>query len=179
MAYKSTNKGRRAALLRGPPDPKKAEGVLRKCKSCPELTEKSLCSECRRRHSECQSNRFREKRAAGICTRCSAIAAVGSFCLEHWFRNAAMTHTGTRANGPLLQKIWEEQRGKCPYTGVDLVPGVNATLDHKTPLLRGGSAQRENLQWVLSLINRMKTDMTHEEFLATCLLVLSRAGGGT
>lgn len=33
------------------------------------------------------------------------------------------------------------------------------------------SSDLANLQWVTEKINRMKTDMTHEEFLKTCRLI--------
>lgn len=40
--------------------------------------------------------------------------------------------------------------------------------DPQQQLLRGGTNDRENLQWVLHQVNRMKTDMTHEEFVHLC-----------
>ncbi len=70
---------------------------------------------------------------------------------------------------------FDKQGGRCIYTGVNLIMGDNATLDHKVPKSRGGSDSIENIQWVTRTINQMKTDMTHEEFVQMCLTVTKRA----
>jgi 5-methylcytosine-specific restriction endonuclease McrA len=56
-----------------------------------------------------------------------------------------------------------------------IAPGDTASPDHKVPLSRGGSSSLENIQWVNYQVNRMKNDMTHDEFLAMCQLVLDHA----
>jgi 5-methylcytosine-specific restriction endonuclease McrA len=65
-----------------------------------------------------------------------------------------------------LQKIMENQGNVCPYFGVPIQVGINAELDHKTPRARGGTNDLANLQWVHTWANKMKLDMTEEEFLA-------------
>ena len=82
---------------------------------------------------------------------------------------------GDRSLGPALMESFDKQGGRCIYTGVNLIMGDNATLDHKVPKSRGGSDSIENIQWVTRTINQMKTDMTHEEFVQMCLTVTKRA----
>jgi hypothetical protein len=71
--------------------------------------------------------------------------------------------------------VYEQQQGRCAYTGIELIPGLTASLDHIIPTSRGGTHDESNLQWVTKQINCMKTDMTHDEFLAMCQLILNRA----
>lgn len=78
------------------------------------------------------------------------------------------------ATGPQLMALFFAQGTRCAYTGVYLVPGKNAGLDHMTPASRGGSWAIDNLQWVDQRINVMKSDSTHDEFVATCKLIASR-----
>jgi hypothetical protein len=44
----------------------------------------------------------------------------------------------------------------------------SASLDHKTPTLRGGDSSKDNLHWVTRKMNLMKSNLTHEEFVALC-----------
>jgi hypothetical protein len=76
----------------------------------------------------------------------------------------------------MLMELWIEQNGRCAYTNVELVPGFNASLDHKTPPMKGGSNEKSNLQWVDYRINTMKYNQTHEEFLRTCRFICGRFG---
>lgn len=148
------------------------------CISCPRAAklDRTQCEECLgRRSRECFAA-SKKRVTEGLCYDCRSPATVGKYCLHHWFRKVSSFHnTGTRRNGEPLEKLFRAQDMKCAYTGVFLVPGVNASVDHKVPCSRGGSNNIDNLQWVDLKINRMKTDMTHEEFLEACRLVLSRS----
>jgi hypothetical protein len=53
----------------------------------------------------------------------------------------------------------------CPYTGIRLVLGQNATLDHIIPKSKGGTNTLDNLQWVHEWINWMKHDSPHDVFV--------------
>jgi hypothetical protein len=68
-----------------------------------------------------------------------------------------------------LKCLIEQQHGKCPYTGISLVLGHNASLDHKASKSRGGSNDLSNLQWVYYGddfdVNMMKRDTTEENFV--------------
>jgi len=74
--------------------------------------------------------------------------------------------TAGKINCVELQKLFLSQVRRCVYSGIRLVLGDNASIDHKTPTSRGGGHEIENLQWVDIRINRMKGDMTDSEFRA-------------
>jgi hypothetical protein len=76
--------------------------------------------------------------------------------------------------GEVIRRLLDEQDYKCAYTGVNLVLGVNAQLDHKTPIELGGSNDPSNLHWVDKEINRMKGKHSHNEFIQICQLIGSR-----
>jgi len=99
---------------------------------------------------------------------------VGKFCEECWFSNVSWNVTKSRKNKAMIQELWRAQDGCCDYTGEVLVIGETATLDHKVPVSRGGKHTRENLHWVSSTVNRMKTDLTEEEFFGLCGVVTSK-----
>ena len=42
--------------------------------------------------------------------------------------------------------------------------GKNCELDHIVPISRGGSNTPDNTQWVLMVCNRMKDNLTEQEF---------------
>jgi hypothetical protein len=54
----------------------------------------------------------------------------------------------------------EQQEFKCAFTGVPLVPGKNASLDHVYPKLKYPviAAELTNLVWVDATFNKMKLD---------------------
>jgi hypothetical protein len=123
-------------------------------------------------------SRIKEKRrAANLCLYCGAtgttIRKTDIICLRCWFRAIAGNRTGSVANGPMLQENYESQGRRCAYTGVELIPGVNASLDQMTP--RGGTNERDNLQWLDERINSMKVDRTHEEFVSLCRRIAEQA----
>lgn len=161
-----------------------------------------FCRSCAKQHSERQADRttalraagnlpVRDKerehgywvamterrREAGVCLDCgSSEPLIGTgwpICLDCWFKGIARKRGGSRRNGPMIRAIFEEQQGRCAYTGELLVPGTNASLDHKLPMSRGGKHEKVNLQWVTGRINSMKSDLTHEEFIALCGVIAS------
>ena len=102
---------------------------------------------------------------------------MGGLCLADWFKNVASVHFGTRKLGQSLRELWDSQKGLCVYSGEALIPGFNASLDHKIPITRGGHISLENVQWVSKRVNIMKTDMSDGEFIALCDLIASRRKG--
>lgn len=64
---------------------------------------------------------------------------------------------------------------RCHYCGAELVAGgpnvpeqMRASIDHRKPKSRGGSNEVENLVVADALCNRLKGDMTEDEFLHFC-----------
>jgi hypothetical protein len=72
----------------------------------------------------------------------------------------------------LLQDLWLEQGGRSRYSGTMLVMGSSdrdrqPSLDHKTPLSKGGTNDKGNLQWITYRENTMKGDLTEVEYFAS------------
>ena len=59
--------------------------------------------------------------------------------------------------------LYEQQDGKCMYCGRKL-DKENVNVDHKTPVKRGGSDNRKNLQILCRRCNTRKRDTTDGEF---------------
>jgi len=70
-----------------------------------------------------------------------------------------------------LLVLWYNQRGRCAYTGIKLYGDSNTHLDHIIPRTKGGSSEIGNLQFVCALVNRMKFNLSHEEFIETCKII--------
>ena len=136
---------------------------------------------------EAERQRAREKStarvAAGVCRSCTSPPAFGSqVCETHWFAHRATQRLGlgpdSIGRGQALKAILEAQNYTCPYSGRKLVPGVNAAVDHirphaHHPELRG---ELSNIQWVDEVVNRMKQDLEHKDFIALCALIAKRTG---
>lgn len=142
------------------------------------------CTECQRPHREnrtlcdvCNSNKSRRakqrrivRRESGLCMNCPVPATVNEFCFDCWLKTLVYNALGTiTGNGwqEMKQKL-EDQKFRCAYTGQSLIPGVNASIDHKTPRSKGGLNTTDNLWWVTKQVNLMKTNVTHENFIAIC-----------
>jgi hypothetical protein len=108
--------------------------------------------------------------------RCGATATVGRVCLKHWARIMAHRHLLNAKLGTGLLVRMELQTWRCAYSGEELVPGVNASLDHRIPVSQGGARTLDNVQWVSLQINRMKADLSEDEFIAACCRVAARHG---
>jgi hypothetical protein len=112
-------------------------------------------------------------RGRGRCT-CGRPPVTRTECWSCWLGTAAKRATGSRLNGPALERLWDDQEGRCAYTGERLVPGRNASLDHVQPRSRDGKDCVENLQWVTKVVNHAKTWLTHDEFVALCHAIAHR-----
>jgi hypothetical protein len=71
----------------------------------------------------------------------------------------------------------EAQAFRCHYTGAELVPGMNCSLDHRIPVSQGGDPlDPDNCVWCDRLINAFKNKLTEAEFVERCRSVVSRFG---
>jgi hypothetical protein len=77
--------------------------------------------------------------------------------------------------------ILEKQDFKCPYTGLKLVPGENASLDHIKPVSKFPELACEisNVEWVHKKINWMKMDWDKQDFIDFCLNTAAYLKGNT
>lgn len=64
----------------------------------------------------------------------------------------------------------------CALTGVALVPGDGASLDHIVPRSRGGTSAPSNLRWVTTDANTAKGALSDAEFLVMCCAVVATLG---
>ncbi len=138
------------------------------------------CPRCRERHREnwkgAAPRRRARKEAAGECVDCREPALVPSrYCRRHAMGNILRKH-GIPAER--YEEFWrklETQGFRCHYTGEPLVPGVNASIDHRIPTSRGGSkTDIENCVWCDRNVNAFKRDLTEEEFVQRCKAVAER-----
>jgi 5-methylcytosine-specific restriction endonuclease McrA len=75
-----------------------------------------------------------------------------------------------------LLKIGDEP--KCYLSGepINLYETKSYSIDHITPASKGGENKIENAGLISSSINKMKSDITVEEFLEKCIQVLEYNG---
>lgn len=85
-----------------------------------------------------------------------------------------MATLGRISDWRLLEQLLESQQRRCVYTGELLIPGINASLDHRIPVAQNGTDEIGNLQWVTKRVNAMKSDCSHEEFIKLCRTIAAR-----
>jgi HNH endonuclease len=61
-----------------------------------------------------------------------------------------------------FDELWKSQDGRCPYCGLNLAYGCQ--VDHKFPLVRGGSDRLSNYQLLCPNCNGLKAALTDAEF---------------
>lgn len=133
--------------------------------------------------------RMAEAKAGRRCISCQAKPLPGKTkCLHHYVRQllhgAARVNTGaTLESGPAAFQVndeavgwalaqFEEQRGLCYLSGISLVIGENATLDHV--MSRGRYLHHhiagglENLRWADADVNRAKNQLHPAQFVELC-----------
>lgn len=147
------------------------QGLCVVCKK-PHSTGLERCRVCTNKHNKKQRDRHAKRSSTGCCLHCSAASSAGLFCLAHWFQRKAKDHGLNKRETEALRRLWLRQKGRCFYTGAVLVPGVNTSLDHKTPKAKGGTNDPSNLCWCLTAVNLAKRDLSARAFLALCRRVL-------
>lgn len=76
-----------------------------------------------------------------------------------------MSYSQNWTNQSIIIKIKQEREHKCHYCGKDIIDKKNdLTVDHRTPVSRGGEYIEENLVICCKDCNQDKGDMTEEEY---------------
>lgn len=134
------------------------EALGRRCASCLEKTRVD----------------YRARVARGQCVVCRHAATAGGFCFDHWLKNIGNTYGMTFKNGQLtmLKQLWLGQNAKCALTGMQLIPGFNASLDHILPVSKGGNSERSNLRWILLELNKFRSTTSDAELIELCYAVI-------
>lgn len=149
------------------------------CQDCgnPATQGRAKCDFHNQASNEWRAALSANRKAAGHCVTCgNPDGGRASKCDRCWFRGVARQTLGSTAQGDAIRAIFLGQNGRCVYTGEVLVPGVNASLDHKIPKSLGGSNDVGNLQWVTKEVNTAKWDRTEDQFLELCRKIVSHRG---
>lgn len=89
-----------------------------------------------------------------------------SWCEKHWFMQIMWRYGFKMRDWRMAKRILQDQNYTCPYTGLRLVKGVNASVDHKNPKSKFPNQRSsiENIEWVDLHVNNVKQNLTKEEF---------------
>ena len=85
---------------------------------------------------------------------------------------------GTDKRWAELDALLHKQRHRCAYSGRQIDIGKRASIEHIHPTSRSKNRRTsiENVKWVHSDINLMKSSMTLHEFMLACKEVLQYFG---
>ena len=113
------------------------------------------------------SQRYYKKHKEKIIERCKHYREVNKKQWKRW-RKARRYGTGQRLTRKTIQRVYEDNIKKygtltCELCNKPILFGKDS-LDHKTPLTRGGSNLYENLQVAHSFCNSVKLNKTMEEW---------------
>lgn len=118
--------------------------------------------------------KFRNKIPTGKCVAAlyckKEQAGKSKYCLEHWIRSIARKYSEDKNRQEhfdisALLNLWHKQNGCCAITGIPLIPGSTATIDHILPVSKGGTNDIDNLRFVHYAVNLFKKDSTDNELV--------------
>lgn len=125
------------------------------------------CTSCREKHRQFMQSRRDALTADGLCHSCRTGTALNNhLCETCHFKSVAKRLLKDRSQWMLLRDKWEAQGHCCPYSGLPIVLGQTAHLDHIIPRAKGGQDTIDNLQWTHEWINKMKSDLMPDEFVS-------------
>lgn len=146
------------------------------CTSCnnPSVIGKTYCEYHIQKRREWESKRRAIRLSKNGCGSCATGIPLANtvLCLKCWWQSKA-TYIGSIAIVKQLQELWENQKGLCALSGLPLIPGTNASIDHIVPKSKGGTNDISNLRWVLTSVNSGRHDLSDEEFINICKAIVS------
>lgn len=129
-----------------------------------------------------QKTRREKLKLLGLCTDCGQTEVMHNshICEICTLKKAVRTHFKDKnTSWEDLAEVLIAQKHRCPYTGIHLQLGKNASLDHIIATGVGGEAKIDNVQWVHNWINMMKGTTEDEifrqqlkEFIVACFFHL-------
>lgn len=158
---------------------RKAKGMCQSCGQNKKAKHASNCTSCLKRDADNRCKLYKQRREDGLCQTCGEAATgrtlTGTLrCEVCWYKQFASRHLNSYGQWKELQTLMNSQAGRCVYTG-EILSQHNASIDHIRPMTQGGEVHTtDNLQFVTRKVNRMKTDMGHEEFIEMCGLIFNR-----
>jgi len=156
--------------------------IERECLDCKQILPveyfkkgyKKICRSCLNKKRRIDLN---ERRKNNICSCCKNIRLRKSeFCYEHWFKKTSQRYFGNGNYTIDLINLYEKQNRKCIYTGVNLIPNENMSLDHIISVHDNKELYNniKNVQWVHKDINLMKSKFSHDNFIKLCKHIANR-----
>lgn len=136
---------------------------FKSCKKC-----LSYALNHRIKHKE---RRDKHKKENKLCSQCSN-PAMKKRCKKCWTRRLLAGHG---INIDLWEDYWkllEKQEFKCFYSGLELIPEVNASIDHVTPKSKGGANDISNIVWCDLSLNTFKWTNDYESLIKLCRLLI-------
>jgi len=152
----------------------KAEGLCYQCGKAKE-TEKLRCNTCHDKlmdyNIRTRKDRVSKRKEDKTCPLCGAERYKGSnYCRVHWVEKIAERYKIKGTYRDILLNKLIDSGFRCFYTKREIVPGVNASIDHMTPTSCDGERvdDIDNLVWCDKRINSMKGNYTADDFIGVC-----------
>jgi len=143
----------------------KSKGLCERCGKVPARDGRVTCDECSKKKKICDKESIKRTIDRGVCIICrKEKATAGQKCVKCCVKNLAHIH-GISAKD-LWEKI-EKQNWACCYSGRQLKPAVNFSVEHiKSRYRHGDNAHRlDNIAVADCDVNKMKGGFEKNEFL--------------
>ena len=143
----------------------KRKGICPRCGKNPLPVDRGRCIDCNEKHYN-EIKLTREDRIGkGLCAECGQCSPTGTSksCETCVLKAMAKFHFKDVRKWADLRRLYDSNF-VCPYTGIELTLGLNASLDHRVPKSKGGTDEISNLQFVHVWCNSMKNDTEESTF---------------
>ena len=127
---------------------------------------KTRCEDCALKDNEFKKRTHLDRQSKNMCYKCGKKPPYNNIqlCAICKVKVVAIKRLGSVKRYKDLMYLFLKQKQICPYTGIHLKLGDNASLDHKIPVSKGGTNETQNLQWVCKWANIAKHDYSEDEF---------------
>lgn len=139
-----------------------------KCRTCGKKLDKKgvRCKDCSKKHYEIGKKKTLLRRQQDLCLKCGGQRdSKHKHCEICRLKFVSKNLFGTATKWDELKTLFNEQKGKCNYSGLTITLGSDACIDHIVPRACGGNNDIENLHWTHKKVNQMKGSMAESEFL--------------
>ena len=145
----------------------------------------ATCRQCKDCNNSAEMKRKLEREKYGLCIKCGVGKPLPGVqkrsnstnrCEKCILKHAAWTYLKSSKRWTDLKSIFDQQEGKCSYTGRDIIIGIDAELDHIIPRSKGGDNKLDNLQWVHTDVNKMKSYQLPDDFLKLIAEIYHHSG---
>jgi len=148
-------------------------GLQSYCKKCSSKYKKEYRKNNLEKIRKDYKNYCKESKDNGTCKSCTKTKLKDSnWCLYHFIRHILslgdyklLTQYERDYYTEVMIDKLEEQNYKCYISGITLIPGVNANIDHILPKKHYPelTLDLENLAWIDSLVNSVKNSHNLED----------------